>query len=153
MRRDWLIGLIVLMAILWPGQTVAGPDGVWLPVDARNKIVRIHVSGARFAYTAMVDYRCGMGVCSTLESLFEDDSQHPPIFSVPLEGIGPAPVLALRWQSGPPCNLAKLNDNPLALWANATLAPSGGMKFTAAGRAWCLVRPPAPRSGSPRAPR
>jgi hypothetical protein len=147
MRCDSLKGLIVLLAIVLPGQAVASPDGVWLPADARNKIVRIHVSGARFAYTAMVDYRCGVGVCSTLESLFEDDSQRPPIFSIPLEAIGPTPVLILRWQSGPPCNRASVNDSPLAVWANATLAPSGATKFGTVGRAWCLVRPPASRSG------
>jgi hypothetical protein len=153
MRRDSLVGLIVLLAIVWPGQAVASPDGVWLPADARNKIVRIHVSGARFAYTAMVDYRCGMGVCSTLESLFEDDSQRPPIFSIPLEAVGPTPVLLLRWQNGPPCNRASVNDNPLAVWANATLGPSGATKYAAVGRAWCLARPQVPRSAPSRTPR
>jgi hypothetical protein len=144
MRAGSLIGLTVLVALGGPVEA-AGPEGVWVSASPHSRIERIHISGSKFSYTATVDYRCFTGICSTLESLFEDDTHSPPLFSVPLENLGPAPIVALRWQSGPPCNRARSNENPLAVWANATVAPSGATQIAEVGHPWCFVRPRAPR--------
>jgi hypothetical protein len=152
MRLRPLIGPIVLMVLSAPAGASGSPTGVWVSGNANSKVERIHISGAPFSYTAMIDFRCFTGLCSTLQGLFEDDSQHPPIFSAPLEGIGPAPVLALRWQAGPPCNRPRSTDNPLAYWATATLSKSGSTQLHAAGSSWCLhspARPQGPASKSP----
>ena len=141
MRFGLLIDLFMLMVMLKPAEAFGDPAGVWIPVKPDKAIERIHISGSPFNYTATIDYHCSMGVCATLQSLVEDNAHFPPTYSVPLEGVGPAPMLALRWQKGPPCNRATSDENPLAYWA---ATPSG--KIGAAVRMWCFIHPPAPHS-------
>lgn len=139
MRPGPLIASIFfLIAIFEPVAAFSGPAGVWIPGNANSSIERIHIAGPPFNYTATIDYRCAMGVCSTLQSLIEDNAS-PLTFSVPLEGVGPAPVLELRWKRGPPCNRAGSDENPLAFWATTTEA--GKPQIRTVGRIWCLVRP------------
>lgn len=145
MRPGLLIISNLLIAALDSVAPSGGPAGVWVPGNANSAIARIHISGSPFNYTATIDYRCGMGICSTLQSLIEDNAHSSPTFSVPLEGVGPAPMLALRWQKGPPCNRAASDENPLAYWANANQTPSGKMQIAMVGRIWCFVHPPVPR--------
>ena len=144
MQSVLLVNSILLVAALGPAAALGGPAGVWVPRDANGVIARIHISGSPFNYTATIDYHCGMGICSTLQSLIEDNAHSPPTFSVPLEGVGPAPMLALRWQKGPPCNRATSDENPLAYWANAKQTPSGKAQIVMVGRIWCFVHPAAP---------
>ena len=151
MRIGALIGPIILVSILAPVQAFAGPEGVWISADASSTIKRIHISGSPFDYTALIDYRCRTGVCSTFQSLSADSTHLPPTFFVSLEGAGPTSTLALRWQSGPPCNHPKSGENPLAFWARAIRAPSGTTQIGTVGRSWCLVHPPAVQP-SPRPP-
>lgn len=138
MRPGSLIASIFFLMIFEPVAASSGPAGVWVPGNANSVIERIHIAGPPFNYTATIDYRCAMGVCSTLQSLIGDNVS-PPTFSVPLEGVGPAPVLELRWQKGSPCNRAASDENPLAFWA----AQSGKAQTSAVGRVWCFIRPPA----------
>ena len=144
MRRGLLINSILLIAALDPVAALSGPAGVWIPGNANSVIERIHIAGPPFNYTATIDYRCAMGVCSTLQSLIGDNAS-PPTFSVPLEGVGPAPVLELRWQKGPPCNRAGSDENPLAFWATQP----GKVQTGPVGRVSCFIRPLA----SPSTPR
>jgi hypothetical protein len=117
--------------------------GVWTPVKRDSVVERIHISGSPLDYIATIDYRCATAICSTFQSLIADPA-HSETFSVPLGGIGPAPMLALRWQKGPPCNRAGSDENPLAFWTAASHVPSGRQQAGAAGRVMCLVRPPPP---------
>ena len=140
-----LIVFILFIANVAPAEASNDPVGVWIPVDAHNVIVRIHISGSPLDYIATIDYRCGAAVCSTFQSLIAD-ATHPPTFSVHLEGVGPAPMLALRWQSGPPCNRAGSDQNPLAWWTASINTQPGKTDAAAVKRAVCLVQPPAPPS-------
>jgi hypothetical protein len=146
MRPGSLIASIFFLMIFEPVAALSGPAGVWIPGNANSVIERIHIAGPPFNYTATIDYRCAMGVCSTLQSLIEDNAS-PPTYSVPLEGVGPAPVLELRWQKGSPCNRAASDENPLTFWVATSQA--GKTQARAVGRTWCFVRPPA----SPSTPR
>jgi len=138
-----LIVFILFIANVAPAEASNDPVGVWIPVDAHNVIVRIHISGSPLAYIATVDYRCATSVCSTFQSLVAEGPSASPTFAVPLGSVGPAPTLALRWQKGPPCNRAGLDDNALAYWTAAINAPSGEKQARAFGRVVCLVRPSA----------
>jgi hypothetical protein len=69
---------------------------------------------------------------------------------VHLDGVGPAPLLALRWQKGPPCNRAGSDENPLAWWTAAIHAPAGKKEAGTAGRVVCLVPLSAPPAGRQR---
>jgi hypothetical protein len=137
------------MANVAPAAASGNPLGVWTPVKRDNVIERIHVSGSPLDYIATIDYRCGAAVCSTFQSLIAE-GVNPPTFSVHLEGVGPAPLLALRWQKGPPCNRAGSDENPLAWWTAAIHAPPGKKEAGAAGRVVCLVRLPAPPASQQR---
>lgn len=139
-RPVLLCVLTSLTAILQTATVLGGPEGVWVPVQSGSAIERIHVFGLSFDYTATIDYRCRTGVCSTLESVSTDSAQRPPVFFVQLEGVGPTPQFALRWRSGPPCNRAKSDENPLGFWAKAIPAQSGQSQIGPAGRSWCFVR-------------
>ena len=134
--------LIALIANIVPAKAF-DVAGVWIPVKRDSVVERIHISGSPLDYIATVDYRCGTAICSTFQSLIADPA-HSPIFSVPLGGIGPAPMLALRWQKGPPCNRTGSDENPLAWWTGAIHAPSGKQQASEAGRIMCLVHPPPP---------
>jgi hypothetical protein len=145
MRPGSLIASIFFLIVIFePVAALSSPAGVWVSGNANSVIERIHIVGPPFNYTATIDYRCAMGVCSTLQSLIGDNAS-PPTYSVPLEGVGPAPVLELRWQKGPPCNLAKSDEHPLAFWATQ----SGKVQTGPVGRVSCFIRPPA----SPSTPR
>lgn len=159
MRVGSYICSVMLIACLKPVEAFGDPRGVWIPANRDSLVTRIHVSGAALNYTAMIDYRCGLATCSTLQSLVEgDNTPHPSTFSVSLEGIGPAPILELRWQPGPPCNRASSDENPLVVWGSASASGSGKTHFSPVGRATCFVHPPAPPSArqppsTPRIPR
>ena len=140
MQLSLLVGVLVVIAT--PVSGFAGPEGVWIPAGADSVIKRIHISGSPFEYTATIDYRCATGVCSTLQSVSADSTNLPGTFFVDLPGVGPTPTLALRWQSGPPCNVAKSHENPLAFWASTIKTRSGKTQIGAVGHSWCLVRSP-----------
>jgi hypothetical protein len=143
MRTVPLFGFVALVAHVAAAAASGDPSGVWTPVKRDSVIERIHVSGSPLDYIATIDYRCGAAVCSTFQSL-NAEGGNPPTFSLHLDGIGPAPVLALRWQKGPPCNRAGSDESPLAWWTAAIHAPAGKKEAGAAGRVICLVRLPAP---------
>ena len=141
MRTVPLIVFAALVANGTPAAASGDPAGVWIPVNRDTVIERIHVSGSPLDYIATIDYRCGAAICSTFQSLIAEGA-NPPTFSVRLEGIGPAPLLALRWQNGPPCNRAGSDQNPLAWWTAAIHAPPGKKQQPGtAGRVLCLVHP------------
>src|SRR5690349_10076180 len=140
-----LIVLILFIANVAPAEASSDPVGVWIPADAHSIIVRIHISGSPPTYIATVDYRCATSVCSTFQSLAAEGPSASPTFAVPLGSVGPAPILALRWQKGPPCNCAESDDSALAYWTTNIRAPAGGKQARTFGRVVCLVRPPASR--------
>ena len=140
-----LIILVLFIANVAAAEASHDPFGVWIPADAHSIIVRIHISGSPPTYIATVDYRCATSVCSTFQSLAAEGPSASPTFAVPLGSVGPAPILALRWQKGPPCNRTGSDDNGLAYWTAAINPPSGEKQAHAFGRIVCLVRPPARR--------
>ncbi|HEY2444485.1 MAG TPA: hypothetical protein VGI20_01935 [Rhizomicrobium sp.] len=139
MRFLSLIALLMLIASVDRVEAFGGPQGVWVSGKPDSMIRRIHISGSPLSYMAMIDYRCAARMCSTLQSLAEDDTRSPPLFLVDLESADPARVLALRWQKGPPCNRVASDDNPLAFWTAPVDKP--GAPIHAIGRVWCFVRP------------
>ena len=145
LRRGPFIILLTLIASIVSAEAPADPVGVWIPARPDSVIERIHISGSPLDYIATIDYRCFTAVCSTFQSLIAEGSR-PPTFSVRLEGGGPAPMLALRWQSGPPCNHAGSDQNPLVWWTASINPQPGKTDAGAVKRAVCLVHPPAPPS-------
>ena len=145
MRLFLLIAPTTLIAGIVSVEASGGPVGVWIPVKPDRVIERIHVSGSPLDYIATIDYRCFGAICSTFQSLIAEGAR-PPTFSVRLEGVGPAPMLVMRWQTGPPCNRAGADENPLAWWTATINAPSGKTQAGAVPRGVCLVRAPAPPS-------
>ncbi len=121
-RRSF-IALMMLAASVAPVRALSSPVGVWIPVHSNSAIKRIHISGTRFNYTAMIDYSCGVAMCSTLQDLSEDLT-HPLTFSARLEGVASMPFLELRWQPGPPCNRGASNDNLLVVLPTAIAKPT-----------------------------
>jgi len=143
LRRGELIILLTLVASVASPEAFGDPAGVWIPVKRDSVVERIHISGSPPDYIATIDYRCATAICSTFQSLIADPA-HSSTFSVPLGSIGPAPMLALRWQKGPPCNRPGSDENPLAYWtADTARAPSGKTQRPAVG-GLCLVHPPTP---------
>jgi hypothetical protein len=137
------ITAIALLANLKPVEAAGDPAGVWIPAKPDSVIERIHISGSPLDYIATIDYRCATAVCSTFQSLIADGAR-PPTYAVHLDGVGPAPVLALVWQRGQPCNRAGSDENPLAYWINSV--PSAKKQVGTPARVVCLVRPPVPQS-------
>ena len=146
MRIGSVVGLIAL-AYLVSAEASGNPVGVWIPVQSDSRITRIHISGFPLNYTATIDYRCFKATCSTLQSLIEDGTPHPSIFSVPLEGVGPAPMLVLRWQRGTPCNRPTSDENPLVFWGTTVAGPSMKTHVAPVGRPACFVHPPSTKPG------
>ena len=145
MRLYLLIAPTALIAGIVSVEASSTPVGVWIPVKPDRVIERIHVSGSPLDYIATIDYRCFGAICSTFQSFIAEGTR-PPTFSVRLEGIGPAPMLVMRWQTGPPCNRTGADENPLAWWTAGTNASPGKAQTSAVPRAICLVRAPAPPS-------
>jgi hypothetical protein len=139
MRIGSIVGLIAF-ACLVPGAALGGPLGVWIPIKPDSHITRIHISGVPLNYIATIDYRCFTARCSTLQSLIEDS--HSSIFSVQLEGVGPTPLLVLRWQRGTPCNRPTSDENPLVFWGTTVAGPSRSTQLVPVGRPSCFVHPP-----------
>ena len=130
------------MLAVWlkPVEAFGDPRGVWVPVKPSNPITRIHVFGSTLDYTATIDWRCGQATCSTLQSLVESDSApDASTFSVSLENVGPAPMLELRWQRGPPCNGAMSNENLLVAWGTMIASPTGASHFRTVGPPTCFA--------------
>jgi len=143
MRIDSVVGLIAFACLASVSVEAFGnPVGVWVPVKSDSRITRIHISGFPLNYTATIDYRCFSATCSTLQSLIEDGTPHPSIFSVPLEGVGPTPMFVLRWQRGAPCNRPTSDENPLAFWGTTVAGPLGKTRLVPAGWSGCFVRSP-----------
>jgi len=70
MRPGSLIASIFFLIVIFePVAALSSPAGVWVSGNANSVIERIHIVGPPFNYTATIDYRCAMGVCSTLQSL------------------------------------------------------------------------------------
>jgi len=134
------IVVLIAFACLMSVDAFGNPLGVWIPVKSDSRITRIHISGFPLNYTATIDYRCLKATCSTLQSLIEDGTPHPSIFSVQLEGVGPTPMLALRWQRGTPCNRPTSDENPLVFWGSAVSGPS--THLVPVGHPACFVHPP-----------
>jgi hypothetical protein len=139
MRIDTIVCAIAFICLM-SVEASGNPVGVWIPIKSDSRIRRIHISGFSLNYTATIDYRCLKATCSTLQSLIEDGTPHPSTFSVRLEGVGPTPMLVLRWQRGSPCNRPTSDENPFVFWGTTVAGPSTKTNLGPVGRPTCFVR-------------
>ena len=144
--RTGSIASLIATAWLVSVQAFSNPVGVWIPVKSDSRITRIHISGVPLNYTATIDYHCLKATCSTLQSLMDDGTPRPSTFSVQLEGVGPTPVLVLRWQRGTPCNRATSDEYPLVFWGAPVAGPSSNTHLVPVGQPVCFVHPPPAKS-------
>lgn len=144
MRIDSIVGLIA--ACLMSVEAFGNPVGVWIPVKSDSRITRIHISGFPLNYTATIDYRCFKATCSTLQSLIEDGTPQPSTFSIPLEGVGPTPMLVLHWQRGAPCNRLTSDENPLVFWDTTVAGHPTKTRLAPVDRPACFAHPPSTKT-------